>query len=439
MTVKVGASRADATKTCAAVTPASPPAVSATQDVSDAAVTGSIHQAADPSSLDDDLLADVSVEDLRCEANFERLLDSYLRLRVRQSQLERSAQSAENHRRAMVHVMEDLHKVNKKLADQRKAMLHILADYEDDRSRLARQTERLDNSRRALLHILQDSHQSNQRLENSRKAMIHIMGDLADTTAEIQRREQELREKQEQLVQAGKLATLGELTTGVAHELNNPLNNIGLFVGNAIDMLDMDVGDKARVLHELDSAMQQVRKATEIISHLRTFGRAAPVSRAPVLIKQIIERSLSLIQEQLRFRQIEVKLNLPGDDTVVIGNAIQLEQVFINLLANARDALAAAPRKLITITCRIEPDAIVLSFADSGSGIPEGLEQRIFDPFFTTKDVGAGTGLGLSITYGIIKEHHGTITVENHPGEGATFWIRLPRGEAEDAPGELFI
>ena len=113
--------------------------------------------------------------------------------------------------------------------------------------------------------------------------MIHIMGDLRETTAEIQRREQELREKQEQLVQAGKLATLGELTTGVAHELNNPLNNIGLFIGNVIDMIELGRLDREPILRDLcRDAMQQVRKATEIISHLRTFGRAAPSSREPV-------------------------------------------------------------------------------------------------------------------------------------------------------------
>src|SRR5213596_736211 len=147
-----------------------------------------------------------------------------LQLRVRQ---------AEERRRAMIHIMGDLNESNRRLGDQRKAMLHIL----------------------------KDSHRSNLRLEDSRKAMIHIMGHLRSTTQEMERQEQELRDKQEQLVQAGKLATLGELTTGVAHELNNPLNNIGLFVGNAIDHLEFGAVDTERILRDLQSAMQQVRKA----------------------------------------------------------------------------------------------------------------------------------------------------------------------------------
>jgi C4-dicarboxylate-specific signal transduction histidine kinase len=341
--------------------------------------------------------------------------------------LEQRVLKGEERRRALLHIMSDLTQLNKRLADQRKAMLHILVDYERDRSRLARQTERLDSSRRALLHILQDSHQSNLRLERSRKAMIHIMDDLRETTEEMQRREQELRDKQEQLVQAGKLATLGELTTGVAHELNNPLNNIGLFVGNAIDLMELGSADHEQFLRELESAMQQVRKASEIISHLRTFGRAAPVTREPVAINEVVRRALSLMQEQMRLRQIEVQVSLCDSEPFVIGNAIQLEQVFINLLTNARDAVAASPQRLISIECRISGDVAELSFSDTGPGIPNDLEQRIFDPFFTTKEVGKGTGLGLSITYGILKEHHGTINVaKKPPGEGATFVVQLP-------------
>jgi C4-dicarboxylate-specific signal transduction histidine kinase len=358
----------------------------------------------------------------------EQLRQEYMRLLEENAVLEMRVQKSEERRRAFIHILSDLNAVNRKLNDQRKAMIHILADYEQDRSSLARQTEHLDNSRRALMHILLDSHQSNQRLESSRKAMIHIMSDLKETTEAVQRREQELREKQEQLVQAGKLATLGELTTGVAHELNNPLNNIGLFVGNAIDLIELGLADTEpeRILQELRSAMQQVRKATEIISHLRTFGRAASVSYEPVSITRVIKNSLSLMQEQLRLRQIEVRQHLLPEDVVVIGNAIQLEQVFINLLTNARDALNDASEKIITIECAKDEHAVEISVSDSGPGIPVELEQRIFDPFFTTKEVGAGTGLGLSITYGIIRDHQGTITLKNSPGRSAAFLVQLP-------------
>ena len=361
------------------------------------------------------------------------LLESEAALRERVRTLERHLRKRDEQRRAMLHIMTDLNEFNKRLGNQRKAMLHILGDYERDRSRLARQTDGLDNSRRALLHILQDSHQSNLRLESSRKAMIHIMGDLRETTAEMQRREQELRDKQEQLVQAGKLATLGELTTGVAHELNNPLNNIGLFMGNALDLIGLGVTDKEHIARELQNAMRQVRKATEIISHLRTFGRVAPVSRELVSMNQVIGRALSLMQEQLRLREIEVELDVSARHAVVMGNPIQLEQVLINLLTNARDALVESPRKVIHIACEVRDRVVDLAFSDTGPGIPEGLERRIFDPFFTTKEVGRGTGLGLSITYGIIKEHGGTIAVANRPGEGAAFLIRLPLA-SDDAP-----
>src|SRR5205814_287260 len=248
------------------------------------------------------------------------------RLRAHVETLEWRLRKRDEQRRAMLHIMGDLNEVNRRLGDQRKAMLHILVDYEKDRSGLARQSERLDSSRRALLHILQDSHRSNLRLADSRKAMIHIMGDLRETTAEMQRREQELRDKQEQLVQAGKLATL----------------------------------------------------------------------------------------------------DLGPEEAVVVGHPIQLEQVFINLLTNARDAVADSLRKAIRISASVGSAAVEIAFVDTGHGIPSGLERRIFDPFFTTKEVGKGTGLGLSITYGIIKEHGGTISVVSPPGEGATFLINLP-------------
>ena len=288
--------------------------------------------------------------------------------------------------------------------------------------------------RRALIHIMGDLNESNRRLGNQRKAMIHIMGDLRETTQEMERREQELRDKQEQLVQAGKLATLGELTTGVAHELNNPLNNIGLYIGNAIDQIWLDKLETERLVADLEKAMEQVLKATEIISHLRTFGRAAPVSVELVDIDDVIERSLLLVQEQLRLRAIQVELELCPDELLVLANPIQLEQVFINLLTNARDALADVKKRTIRIASSRDEERIMIAFSDTGPGIPRELQQRIFDPFFTTKEVGTGTGLGLSITYSILKEYGGDISVISKPGDGATFLIELPF--ADEAPAE---
>jgi signal transduction histidine kinase len=140
----------------------------------------------------------------------------------------------------------------------------------------------------------------------------------------------------------------------------------------------------------------------------------------------VINQALSLMKEQLRLREIEVTVDLDPEELVVVGNPIQLEQVFINLLTNARDAMADSPRKEIRISGLVRSAAVDVEFADTGHGIPPGLERRIFDPFFTTKEVGKGTGLGLSITYGIVKEHGGTISVVSRPNEGATFLVRLP-------------
>jgi C4-dicarboxylate-specific signal transduction histidine kinase len=346
-------------------------------------------------------------------------------LRKQIDDLEARVEASVQSRRALLHIMGDLAESNRRLNDQRRAMVHILVDYEKDRKDLANQTEKLNNSRRALMHIISDAHQSNQRLSESRKAMIHIMGDLREMTEEISQRELELREKQDQLVQAAKLATLGELTTGIAHELNNPLNNIGLYLGNVLDRLDNGQFDEARLRRDLAAALTQVHKATEIISHLRTFGRSAPSTLEPVAINDVIHRACALLQEQFRLRGIQLILDLDNCEPVTLGNAIQLEQVVMNLLANARDAVSKMAERKVVIKTLVDGERLVVSVLDSGPGIPPEFEQKVFDPFFTTKDVGEGTGLGLSIVYGIIKEHGGNISIETD-SPGAHFIIELP-------------
>ena len=254
--------------------------------------------------------------------------------------------------------------------------------------------------------------------------MIHIMGDLRETTQEIEQREQE-RGTRGALVrrQAG---DAGELTTG-GRTSSTTVEQHRLFVGRHRPHAGRR-GRRDVLVADLEKAMAQVRKATEIISHLRTFGRSAPMTFEPADVHEIIERALSLVQEQLKQRGIDVVFDLCDEDVSVLSNPIQLEQVFINLLTNARDALEVSDVRKIRIASRLRGDSVFITFSDTGPGIPPELEPRVFDPFFTTKEVGSGTGLGLSITYSIVKEHGGEISVVSLAGGGATFTIELPRG-----------
>lgn len=247
---------------------------------------------------------------------------------------------------------------------------------------------------------------------------------------EAEAREHQLMEKQAQLVQAGKLASIGELTTGIAHELNNPLNNISLFVGNVIDQLASN-GTHDGAVSSLNEVQAQVQRAATIINHLRTFGRASSQRMEPVSMNQVIQSPVSFVRESLRVRNITVHLDLSPEQPMVLGNRIRLEQVLVNLLTNAGDALQHADTKEIWISSRVQTATIEVVFRDTGCGIPPDVLPRVFDPFFTTKPSGEGTGLGLSISYGIVKEHHGDIALESSPGKGTMFVIQFPLLEVQ--------
>jgi len=262
--------------------------------------------------------------------------------------------------------------------------------------------------------------QSRQRAEDEVRRLL----------AETREREQSLRIKQAQLVQAAKLASIGELATGVAHELNNPLNNISLFVHNALDCLQgLPAGsdDEARrATVQLQAALQQVDRAAKIIRHLRTFAREASVERGPVSLPTVLNAALSFVAEELRLQMVRVTKSFESSMPVVCGSQIQLEQVFVNLLTNARDAVAQCNTRRIEVRTELRSEDVDVHIIDTGSGMDKDMVSRIFDPFFTTKDVGQGTGLGLSIAYGIIKEHQGSITVKSSPGVGTCMTVRLP-------------
>jgi hypothetical protein len=227
-------------------------------------------------------------------------------------------------------------------------------------------------------------------------------------------------ELEQRLVQADKLSSIGLLAAGVAHEVNTPLAVISTYA----QMLAKQVSDDSQKSLILDKIAKQTFRASEIVNSLLNFSRTSTTSLTDVNLNRVIQETLSLLEHQLQKSGIQVKTELDPGLRPVHGNAGQLQQVFLNLFLNARDAMSAGG----TLEVRTWSDGsgARAEVSDTGHGIaPEHL-HRIYDPFFTTKAVRKGTGLGLSVTYGIIQEHGGSIEVSNRPGGGASFRIELP-------------
>ena len=260
------------------------------------------------------------------------------------------------------------------------------------------------------------------------------IGDLAVAfnlmAASLQQSQSELRETESQLIQSAKLASLGTLSAGVAHELNQP---VAIVRGIAQQIQD-DASLPEDVKEDLRLIEGQTSRMMKIIKHLRTFCRAGGYEMSEVNVNQVVQDCFILIESQLKAHNIGITLDLCPETMIVTGDANELEQVFLNLITNARDAMEGTDGAQFFVRTRLEKQQCILEFADNGSGIPEELLSRIFDPFFTTKEAGKGTGLGLSISHGIIEKHHGQLTVKND--HGAVFTISLPCAEdsAQEQP-----
>jgi PAS domain S-box-containing protein len=232
-----------------------------------------------------------------------------------------------------------------------------------------------------------------------------------------------LRDTQAQLVQAAKMSAVGQLVSGVAHELNNPLSVI---IGYGQLLLGREVPAEARRPVELMVA--QGERMSKIVRNLLYFSRQRPPERAAVSIPLVMEQTLALRSTQLALSKITVRTDFAADVPLTTGDAQQLEQVFLNLLLNAEQAiLEAKPEGEITLSVRRRADGqtIVAQVTDDGPGIPAEALSRVFEPFYTTKTVGMGTGLGLSVSYGIAHEHGGRLSVESEPGR-TVFTLELP-------------
>jgi len=233
-----------------------------------------------------------------------------------------------------------------------------------------------------------------------------------------------------QIIQASKLATLGEMATSVAHELNQPLNAIRMAAGNSRRKVSNGTADSEYLNGKLNRIEEQTARAAAIIDHMRMFGRKAEEDPIAIDPRKVVTNALGLMGEQLRLAGIELVTEFADDCPAVLGHTIQLEQVLLNLLTNARDAIAESEGEA-KITVRVFSDdaGVRMSAEDTGGGIPEAILPRIFEPFYTTKEMGKGTGLGLSVGYGIIRDMNGTIAAENID-DGARFTITLPRYES---------
>ena len=241
-------------------------------------------------------------------------------------------------------------------------------------------------------------------------------------------------EKENQLIHASKMKSLGEMSAGMAHELNQPLN--ALKMGS--DFLQMTIENQMAVndddLHQVVRQMStQVDRAADIIVRLRAFGRKSDFRREPISINRSVQAAMRIIGHQLKLQDIDVEQVLDENLPAILAQPNRIEQVMFNLLSNARDAIVErrtkdpdAGRGLIRIRSFREFDRVVLTVRDNGGGIAESMRERIFEPFFTTKDPGAGMGLGLSILHGIITDYDGNIDFSSRPNRETTFKISFP-------------
>jgi PAS domain S-box-containing protein len=256
---------------------------------------------------------------------------------------------------------------------------------------------------------------------------------LMRDVSERKRLEDQARDLYHQLLQAEKLAALGQTISGVAHELNNPLATI-LTCAERLSQRDLD--DQTR--RGLDTILSESERAARIVRNLLTFARKRHTTRAMVDLNQVVRETLALRSYDQRVSNISIIEALAAGLPQVFADPHQVQQVLLNLVINAEQAMLSAKGRgtLVLHTWHnLERESVVLEVSDDGPGVPEDVQPKIFDPFFTTKEVGKGTGLGLTVAYAIVQEHGGRITLRSEPSGGATFAVELPADAGALAAG----
>jgi two-component system NtrC family sensor kinase len=257
-----------------------------------------------------------------------------------------------------------------------------------------------------------------------------LAGSFSTMATELDSREKALKDAQAALIQSEKMAAFGQLGAGIAHEVKNPLAGILGFAQLSLRKLD-----KEDPLYENVSVIEsETKRCKNIIDNLMKFARQEKVAHEITDINTIVEDAVTILNHQLGVNQVQLEKELGSDLPKVMINANQIQQVLMNLIINAQQAMDGKPGMVIVKTDKTDSGTVEISVTDNGPGIPEEIREKIFEPFFTTKPVGKGTGLGLSVSYGIIKDHKGNIRIESEPGEGTTFNISLPVYDKSDEP-----
>jgi two-component system NtrC family sensor kinase len=261
---------------------------------------------------------------------------------------------------------------------------------------------------------------------------IGILGVARDVT-ERKQAEAERRMMEQQLQLSGRLAAVGELAAGVAHELNNPLAAVQGFAQLLAARDDLEESMRS----DVDTIHREAKRATKITANLLSFARKHESEKRPISINEVVESCIELHAYRMRVNNIEVLTELAPGLPMTMADFHQLQQVCVNIITNAEQAMTAAHgRGTLSVRTETAGEYVRMALSDDGPGIPEEYLQRVFDPFFTTKDVGKGTGLGLSICYGIVEDHGGLIRAESRPDEGTTFVIEIPIVSADQAVAE---
>ena len=243
----------------------------------------------------------------------------------------------------------------------------------------------------------------------------------------VNERSEEMKKINAQLFRSEKLASLGKLAAGVAHEINNPLT--GVLTNSSLLLEDLDPGDPRR--EDVEVMVNETIRCREIVKRLLDFAKQTKPQKRLANINGLIENIILLVRNQASFRNITIEKQLDAGIPDVLVDPDQIQQVFVNIILNAAEAMTKGGKLIVRSSARPDRGAILVSFADNGPGIPESVREKIFDPFYTTKE--HGTGLGLSISYGIVEQHGGTVSVESAVGAGSTFIIELPVIASEPA------